>query len=370
MRGQDYDIPLVNLNRQYDTLRDEVTAAIGAVLESKEFILGPYVKQFEDEFAAFHRVKHAIGCSSGTSAISLVIEALGIGAGAEVITVGHTFAATAGAIRNTGAAPVFVDVDPRSYAMDPAALERAITPRTKAILPVHIYGTPCDMAAINRIAEARGLVVIEDAAQAHGAELNGKRVGGWSRAATFSFYPGKNLGAYGDAGAVVTSDDALAERIRKLRDHGRMSKYTHDIVGYNHRMDGIQGAALSVKLKYLEGWNERRRALAARYDAAFRPKGFKTIEPTSGSLPAYHLYVVEMENRERVRAALADCGISSGVHYPVPLEKQIAFAPWAGASLPVTERAADRILSLPICGDLRNDEQDRVIAAFLGVARP
>jgi dTDP-4-amino-4,6-dideoxygalactose transaminase len=371
MRGQDYEIPLVNLNRQYDGLRDEVSAAISEVLERKEFILGPFVERFESEFAIYHEVAHAVGCSSGTSAISLALEGLGVRAGDEVITVGHTFAASAGAIRNVGALPVFVDIEPDAYGMDPAVIEGAITPRTKAILPVHIYGTPCDMSAIGEIASRRALVVIEDAAQAHGATLKGRRIGGFGNAATFSFYPGKNLGAYGDAGAITTNDAALAERIRKLRDHGRMSKYMHDSIGYNHRMDGIQGAVLSVKLKYLDQWNSHRRAVASRYDAVFRARGFKTMRPSAAAISVYHLYVVEASNRDTVRDALAQRGIATGIHYPVPLEKQPAFKPWAGcAPLAVTERIVERIVSLPICGDITEREQDRVIEAFLDVARP
>jgi len=364
-------IPFVNLDRQYDALRGEMANAIEQVLDAKAFILGPYVEKFEREFATFQDTRHAIGCSSGTSAISLVLEALGIGGGDEIVTVGHTFAASAGAIRHVGAVPVFIDIEPAAYTMDVDCIESAITSRTKAIMPVHIYGTPCDMLAIGEIAKGRGIAVIEDAAQAHGAAIGGRKIGAFGTAATFSFYPGKNLGAYGDAGAIVTNDDALADRIRKLRNHGRMSKYLHDIVGYNHRIDGIQGAVLSVKLKYLAAWNERRRAVAARYDAAFRPLGFKTIVPLPGIECVYHLYVVEVSNRDVVQHALADRGVATGVHYPVPLNKQPAFASWAaGTVLPVTERIVPRIVSLPICAEITDEEQDRVIAAFLDIAAP
>lgn len=364
-------VPFVNLDRQYDALRDEVGAAIGKVLESKAFILGPFVTEFEQAFAQFIGAKHAVGCSSGTSAISLVLEALGIGAGDEVITVGHTFAASAGAIRHVGAVPVFVDIEPQAYCMAPATLEPAITPRTKAIMAVHLYGTPCDMAAICEIASRHNLAVIEDAAQAHGASIGNRKAGSFGRAATFSFYPGKNLGAYGDAGAITTNDDALNERLRKLRDHGRMSKYSHDIIGYNHRMDGVQGAILSVKLKRLVGWNERRRAIAERYNSDLRPRGFKTIEPGADVNSVYHLYVVETSNRDAVQKVLAERGIATGVHYPVPLNKQPAFAQWAGdTSLPVTERVASRIVSLPICGEITDEEQSVVAEAFLAVAQP
>ena len=367
----DGSIPFVNLDRQHESIRDEISVAIDDVIRSKAFILGPFVESFEKAFAAFHGVKHAIGCSSGTSAISLTLEALGVGAGDEVITVGHTFAASAGAIRNVGAMPVLVDIEAAGYGMDPALLERAIAARTKAIMPVHIYGSPCDMPAILEIARRHRLAVVEDAAQAHGAGLLGTSIGNFGDAATFSFYPGKNLGAYGDAGAIVTNDDSLATRVRKLRDHGRMSKYSHDIIGYNHRMDGIQGAILSVKLKYLAAWNERRRAVAARYDGALRQHGFKVLEPVKGALPVYHLYVVEVSNRDAVQEFMTSRSIATGVHYPLPLNKQPAFMPFVpGVSLPVTERTAERILSLPICGEITDDEQTRVIDAFLEVARP
>jgi dTDP-4-amino-4,6-dideoxygalactose transaminase len=363
-------IPLVNLDRQYAAIKDEVAAAISEVLESKAFILGPYVQRFEAAFAVFQGTKHAIGCSSGTSAISLALEALGIGEGDEVVTVGHTFSASAGAIRHVGATPVFVDIEPAAYTMDVSALKSALTKRTKAILPVHLYGTPCRMSDMAELARATGIAIVEDAAQAHGATQGGRKMGGFGSAATFSFYPGKNLGAYGDAGAIVTNDDALAERLRKLRDHGRLSKYTHDVAGYNHRMDGIQGAVLSVKLKYLSKWNERRRAVAKRYDAALRPLGFKTIEPPGDTVSAYHLYVVEVSNRDAVQKALSTAGIASGVHYPVPLHKQPAYRRWsADVVLPVTERIAERILSLPICADISDAEQDRVISAFMASAR-
>ena len=363
-------IPFVNLDRQYRNLRDEIEPAIARVMERQAFILGPFVETFEREFANFCGARHAIGCSSGTSAISLVLEALGIGPGCEVITVAHTFAASAGAIRHAGATPVFVDIEPAAYGMDPEKLEAAITPRTKAILPVHIYGAPCDMPAIASIAARHGLAVVEDAAQAHGARYGGRAAGHFGTAATFSFYPGKNLGAYGDAGAVVTDDGALAERIRKLRDHGRISKYAHDIIGYNHRMDGIQGAVLSVKLRHLDAWNKRRREVAARYDSALHGRQFKTATVSGAVEAVYHLYVVEVSNRDDVQSAMNARGISTGVHYPLPLNRQPAFAAWAkDIVLPVTERVASRIMSLPICADIADAEQEKVIDAFLDVAR-
>ena len=362
-------IPFVNLDRQYDEIREEIAPAIEKVLESKAYILGPFVEDFERDFSDFIGVKHAIGCSSGTSAISLLLEALELGVGDEVITVGHTFAATAGAIRHIGCVPVFVDIEQKSYLMNPSEIQKAITTRTRAIMPVHLYGTPCDMGAIMDIASRSNLFVIEDAAQAHGAKFHGAAAGSLGTGGTFSFYPGKNLGAFGDAGAITTNDDALATRIRKLRDHGRMSKYMHDVVGYNHRMDGIQGAVLSVKLRHLTEWNRRRHATALRYDSALVDRGFKVIEVPQGVLSAHHLYVVEVSNRAEVQEALSKCGVATGVHYPVPLQNQPAFSRWKTESLPVTEHTASRILSLPICGAITEDEQSFVIDAFLKVAK-
>jgi len=364
------NIPFVNLDRQYDALRSEINKAIQAVIDSKAFIQGPYVRAFEESFAAFCGCSYVIGCSNGTSALSLALEALGVGPGDEVITVAHTFAATANAIKHVGALPVFVDIEPNAYTMDPAALACALTPRTKAVLPVHLYGTPCDMVQIKSATSQRGIAILEDAAQAHGASLCGRPVGSFGDAATYSFYPGKNLGAYGDAGAIATNDDELARRLGKLRDHGRSSKYLHDIYGYNHRMDGIQGAVLSVKLKSLARWNARRRDLARRYDAAFADRKFKTILAPRDAVPVYHLYIVEVSNRDEVARKMEADGIATGVHYPVPLHRQESFRKDAGnLVLPTTERIAERILSLPICGELSDAEQDRVIESFLSVAR-
>lgn len=363
-------IPLVNLGRQYGRLKEEIDGAIQQVIDSRSFIQGPFVEAFERDFAQFCDCHFAIGCANGTAAISLALEAAGVKHGDEVITVAHTFAATANAIRTIGGIPRFVDIEPESYCIDIDRFSEAISPKTKAVVPVHIYGTPCDMSGLMEVADAKGIAVIEDAAQAHGAMFDGRPVGSFGRATTFSFYPGKNLGAYGDAGAVITNDDAIAARVRKLRDHGRTGKYLHDIVGYNQRMDGIQGAILSVKLAHLAEWNETRRSIAQRYDRAFRERGFKTVAPSNRSQPVYHLYVVECSNRDEVQSALAAAGIDTGVHYPVPLHRQPSFAAeGAELSLPVTERIVERIVSLPICPDLSADEQERVIDQFLRVAR-
>jgi dTDP-4-amino-4,6-dideoxygalactose transaminase len=365
-------IPFVNLERQFEAIRPQVMAAIETVLSSRAFIQGPFVAAFEKEFGAMLGVRHAIGCSNGTSALSLAMEALGIGRGDEVITTSHTFIATAGAIRHVGATPVFVDIDPGSYTIDPAAVAAAVTPRTKAIVCVHLYGTPCDLDALKAVAERHRLFLIEDSAQAHLARYKGVPVGGIGDAGTFSFFPGKNLGAFGDAGLAVIRDDAAATRVRQLRDHGRLSKYEHSIIGYNHRMDGLQAAILSVELPHLAGWTRRRQEAAARYAARLEPAGFPLPAPPAGAEPVHHLLVVQAGNRDEVLKHLEANGIGCGVHYPVPLHLQPALADlgYRPGALPVTERVAGRILSLPICGSIRDDEVDRACDAFLAVARP
>jgi dTDP-4-amino-4,6-dideoxygalactose transaminase len=362
------EIPFVNLSRQVKALRPELLSAVEEVLSDRTFILGKHVQGFEDNFAAAHGVSHGIGCASGTAAIFLILKALGIQPGDEVIVPSHTFIASASAVCHAGATPVFADIEPRAYTLDPASVAEKLSPRTRAIMPVHIYGTPCRLDLIADLGRSTQASVIEDAAQAHLASYNGRHVGSWGDAATFSFYPGKNLGAFGDAGMVVTNDAALAQHVRLLRDHGRQSKYVHEIPGYNYRMDGLQAAFLSVKLRYLARWNDRRREVAARYDDALQPLGFKVIEPHDVS--AYHLYVVEVSNRDEVQTYLKERGIATGVHYPVPLHRQPAFRELGSASLPVTETIVQRILSLPICGEISDSEQARVIETFLEVARP
>lgn len=363
-------IPFVDLTAQYRAIKAEIAQAIDAVLESHAYIQGPFVEAFEKDFTAACSAKFGLGCSNGTSAISVLLEAMGIGAGDEVVTVAHTFFATAEAIFHVGAKPVFIDVDPTSYTLDPTKLEAAITPRTRAVIAVHLYGTPCDMDPILKIAGHHKLVVIEDAAQAHLAVYKDRLVGAIGDGASFSFYPGKNLGAYGDAGFMTTSSEAVAKRARQLRDHGRMSKYEHSIVGYNQRMDGIQGAILSVKLKYLQGWTDARRRHAAAYDARLASKGFKTIQTAPGVTSSYHLYPVEVSNRDVVMKALAAEKISCGIHYPVPLHLQPALigkVPGKG-SLPVTERAAERVVSLPIYPELTESQIERISSVFLAHA--
>lgn len=365
-------IPLVDLHRQHAEIGDEILSAITEVVESQYFINGPRVRKFEQEFAKYHGNAFGVGCANGTSAISLVLDALGIGPGDEVITVSHTFFATAGSISNAGARIALVDVEPASLTMDIAALEAAITPQTRAVIPVHLYGTPADMSSIKQLAEKHDLYVIEDAAQAHLARWSGQPVGTFGDAATFSFYPAKNLGAYGDAGFVLSTTKALANRVKQLANHGRTKKYEHELLGNNARMDEIQAAVLSVKLAYLENWNATRRTMAARYDAALVPAGFKVLQPPQQAEPVYHLYVVEVSNREEVRKHLSEKGIETGIHYPVPIHLQPVYAEqgWRRGQFPITERAVERILSLPLCGNICEASVEATIESFLEIARP
>jgi dTDP-4-amino-4,6-dideoxygalactose transaminase len=360
-------LPLADLHRQHSILRTEIDAAIGRVFESTEFILGAEARAFEKEFAALCGTEYAIACGNGTDALELALWAVGVKPNDEVITVAHTFAATAEAIIRVGATPRFVDVASDTLLMDLALVERAITPRTKAIVPVHIYGSCVDMPALMSLARRHGLKVIEDSAQAHGAVVGGKRAGSSGDAGTFSFYPAKNLGAVGDAGAVVTSDPAVAKLISSARDHGRSDKYEHEIVGRNSRMDALQAAILRLKLRHLEEWNKRRRQLAARY--RFLLEDLPEVRPVVASEgePVYHLFVVECDARDEVRRRLDAAGIATGVHYPIPLHLQRAFANNGGmdrGSLPVSEKAAGRILSLPIFPEMADADVDRVVAAL------
>ena len=365
-------IPFVDVAGQTKALRAEVLRAIERILDDAAFIGGQAVKDFERAFCDELGLPDGAGCSSGTSALSLVLEAAGIGPGDEVITSAHTFFATAEAICHVGATPVFADIDPRTYTIDPAAVDAAVTPRTRALLPVHLYGTPADMGALQAVADRHGLVVLEDAAQAHLARIGDRAVGSMGDAAAFSFYPGKNLGAFGDAGFFVTRHDDWRRRARMLLDHGRTSKYEHEIVGYNHRIDAVQAAILGVKLPHLRTWTEHRRAVAAAYDEQLRPAGFKTIDVPDGFEAVYHLFVVEVSNRDEMLDRLRAAGIGCGVHYPVPLHLQPAFADLkvAKGSLPVTERAADRVLSLPIDGHIDLHDVHSVCEHFLAAARP
>ena len=357
-------VPLLDLKSQYETIQEETTEAINQVLAASAFAGGPFVEQFEDEFAKFCQCKYAVGVGSGTDALWVALRALGIGDGDEVITAPNSFIATAEAISHCGATPVFVDIDEETFNLDPTKLEYAITRRTKAIIPVHLYGQMANMDPILKIAETYGLVVVEDAAQAHGAEYNGRPAGSVGNAGCFSFYPGKNLGAYGEAGAVVTNDAALAEKIRIFRDHGQSMKYHHAMVGWNSRMDGIQGAILSVKLKYLPAWNEARRANAQLYRNLL--DGFDGVRlpvETAYNKHIYHIYAVRTKNREQVIKRLAEKDIGCGIHYPVPihLQKAYSFMGLGKGHFPVAEKCAEEQLSLPMYPEL-TEEQIQFVA--------
>ncbi len=365
-----YSIPMVDLKIQYETIQPEIDQAIQSVLDSTEFIMGTAVGRFEADFGAFCAADYCVGVSSGTSALMLALLAMGVGPGDEVITSSHTFIATAEAISAVGATPVFVDIDPRTYNLNPESLEGAITPATRVIIPVHLYGQPADMPRINAIARDSGLSVIEDAAQAHGATLNGMDVGTMGDAACFSFYPGKNLGAYGDAGALTTNRSAVAKKVSLLRNHGRRSKYLHEIVGYGERLDTIQAAILQVKLGHLSAWNAKRRRLAARYTELLDDSDLILPFVAEGADPVWHLYVIRTEQRDALLEFLMRRGIGAGIHYPVPLHLQPAYADlgYVRGALPVTEMVADSCLSLPIYPEMTDEQQDVVVSevfAFL-----
>jgi len=360
-------IPLVNLQRQHQTLRSEIRAAIDHVVDRGDFVLGREVSAFEHEFAAFCGAKHCIGVGNGLDALTIALKGVGVGRGDEVITVANTFIATALAIHHAGATPVLVDHDPNTYNLDPRRLSSAITPRTKAVLPVHLFGRPADMDAINAIAAEHGLAVIEDACQAHGARYQGRRVGTLGRAAAFSFYPGKNLGALGDAGAVVTNDDELADGLRATRNYGSTVKYHHTVRGFNSRLDSLQAAVLRVKLRHLEAWNETRRQRAARYrDLLVDADVVLPTLPTDAE-HVFHLFAIECQNRDTVLQRLRDRDIDAGIHYPIPIHLQPAFAEHCRVPrpLPESQRSARELLSLPLCPFITELEVDTVAQAVL-----
>ena len=364
-------IPFVDLKAQYASIRDEITVAIQGVLDSCQFTLGSEVLALEKEFAAYCSAGDAIGVNSGTSALHLALLAAGVGPGDEVISVPFTFVATTAAIHYTGATPVFIDIDPKTFNMDPAKLEAAITPKTRAVVPVHLYGQPADMDPITQIARRHGLIVIEDAAQAHGAEYKGRRVGSLGDMACFSFYPGKNLGAYGEAGIVTTDNPEYAKTIRMLRDWGAEQKYRHVLKGYNFRMEGLQGAVLRVKMRHIEAWTEARRAVARRYDQAFAGSGIATPHPSDIGRHVYHIYAIRSSTRATWQHELAARGIQTGIHYPFPVHLQPAYADarWRRGDFPRSEKAAEEVLSLPMYPELRNAQQEEVVAAVLELAR-
>lgn len=389
-------IPFLDLVSLHRELKEELYSVLGRALDTAGFIGGPMVEEFERDFAAYCTTKHCVGVGSGTDAVRFALLAAGVGPGTIVLTVPNTFIATTEAVSQTGARPDFIDIDERTYNMDPRNLaeylegecvveggeliHRDLRMPVKAIVPVHLYGQPADMDAILALAERYGLVVIEDACQAHGAEYFSRRDGCWKkagsmgRAAAFSFYPGKNLGACGEAGAVTTNDAALAQKIRMLRDHGQKRKYYHEMEGYNGRLDAIQAGFLAVKLRQLPEWTARRREAATRYRELFREAGADELAPfePEWANAVYHLYVVRAEDREGLMRHLGEAGIGTAIHYPVPLHLQSAYE-WLGygaGDFPVTEKAAAEIVSLPMYQQLTGDQQARVVERVMSFRSP
>jgi dTDP-4-amino-4,6-dideoxygalactose transaminase len=358
-------IPFVDLSAQYDAIKEEVDAAIAQVLSKGDFILGEAVELLEDEFARFCQVDHGVGVDSGTSALELALRAYEIGPGDEVITAANTFIATVLAISYTGATPVLVDIDPVSYNLDPARIEQVITSRTKAIVPVHLYGQPADMDPIMEIARRHNLVVIEDAAQAHGARYKGRRAGSLGDAAAFSFYPAKNLGAYGDGGMVVTNDSKIADSLKMLRNYGQSQKYHHLLRGFNRRLDTLQASVLRVKLKYIDQWNAARRRHARLYNKGLNESGLILPIEAEGRDSVFHLYVVRTDQREQLQKCLQQEGISTGIHYPIPIHLQPAYKDlgYELGDFPITEQFAEQILSLPMYPELSGSAIERTVAA-------
>ena len=354
-------IPMVDLSAQYQALKAEIDAGLLATLQATQFILGPNVRAFEEEAAAHLGVKHAIGVANGTDALHLALLAAGIGEGDEVITSPFTFIATAEAIRYVGARPVFVDIDPRTFNIDAGLIEAAITPKTRAILPVHLFGQPADMAAIRAIAIKHQLKLIEDCAQSFGADIAGHMTGGMSDAGSFSFFPSKNLGCFGDGGMVTTHSDEIAEKVRMLRNHGSKVRYYHDIIGFNSRLDEMQAVILRAKLKHIGTYNTERRRVAHRYNAGLAGLPLSTPHEDAVGTHVFHQYTLLTDHRDSIQQALQAEGIASAIYYPIPLHQQNVFAPdYPGLSLPVTESVAQRCLSLPIYPELADASIDRI----------
>lgn len=357
-------VPFIDLPAQFRALQPEIDKALAPIFASTGFILGPAVAEFENEFAHYVGAKYCVSLNSGTAALHLALLAAGIGPGDEVITAANTFIATAEAITFAGATPRFVDADPVTYNLDPSKLEAAITERTKAIIPVHLYGQPADMDAVSAIARKHNLLVVEDACQGHGARYKNTPVGTLSNIAAFSFYPGKNLGAAGDGGAIVTNDAGLAERVRLLRDHGSRKKYEHEIVGHNFRLDTLQAAILKIKLPHLDGWNAGRRKHAEYYNHHLRGLPGIVVPACAESCESvFHLYVVQVDNRDAVQNAMREANIQTGIHYPTPIHLQPAYRELGHmpGDFPVAEKLSGRILSLPMYAELTEAQQDRVI---------
>lgn len=358
-------IPFLDLKAQYLAIKDEIAAGIATTLDSGQYVLGDEVARFEAEFSAHSGARYGVAVNTGTSALHLALLAAGVGAGDEVITVPFTFVATVAAITYTGARPVFVDIDPRSLTLDVSQLERAITPRTKAIVPVHLYGQAADMDPILEIAQRHGVCVIEDACQAHGGEYKGRRVGGIGAFGCFSFYPGKNLGAYGEGGMVVTNDTESARTLRMLRDWGQARKYEHVLKGFNYRMDGLQGSILRVKLRHLDAWTDARRARAAVYRRLLGGSDVVVPEEMPYARHVYHVFAVRAPQRDDLQRALQAHGVQTGIHYPVPVHLQPAHADlgYHEGDFPHAERAANEVLSLPMYPELSTTAQEQVASA-------
>jgi len=359
-------VPYLDLKTQYAAIRDEVQAALMQVCESQLFAQGPPTKAFEKEFADYCEVRHCVTLNSGNSALHLAMRCLDIGPGDEVITTPYTFIAPAWAISYVGAKPVFADIDPVRRTLDPAKLEKAITPATKAVIVVHIFGMPADMDAINAIAKKHKLAVVEDAAQAHGARYKGKRVGQFGAMSCYSFYPTKNLAAFGEGGALLTNDENFAARARSLREHALIDRYVHGEVGYNYRMDSIQGAVLQVKLKHLDKWNAARKAHAKRYSELLKGTSFGVPSVPADSEPVWHCYTIECDNRDRVQKSLTDAGIGTTINYPLPLHLQPVYRSlgYKRGELPVAERLCERCLSLPMFPELKEEQIEAVVQAL------
>ncbi len=355
-------IPMVDLKTQYQSIKEEITSGILDALEKTQFILGPNVTAFEKEAAAYLGVKHAVAVASGTDALHLALAAAGIGAGDEVITTPFTFIATAEAIRYVGAVPVFVDIDPRTFNIDPARIEAAITPKTRAVLPVHLFGQPADMAAIEAMCARRGLLLIEDCAQSFGAAVGGRMTGSIGALGCFSFFPSKNLGCYGDGGMVTTNSDELAEQLKVLRNHGSKVRYHHSVIGYNSRLDELQAVILRVKLKHIASYNEGRRRVAHRYSELLKGSAVTPPVEDGKGVHVYHQYTVLTSRRDAIMEALNAAGIASAIYYPIPLHRQEVFgAEFGGVSLPVAEETAARCMSLPIFPEMTEEQVREVV---------
>lgn len=364
-------VPFLDLDAQYQSIKPQILAAIDSVLEKKDFIQGKRCQDFADHFVKLHGGNYGVPCANGTSAITVALRTLGIGAGDEVITQTNTFFATVEAIAEVGATPVLVDCNANTYGIDVEQVATKINSKTKAIIAVHLYGNAGNMEAVTTLAKKHKLLVLEDCAQAHMTKFDGVAAGAWGDASTFSFYPGKNLGAYGDAGLIIFKDEEQFKLGSMLVNHGRTKKYEHDYLAGNFRMDGLQAAILDVKLPHLDTWTKKRQEAAAYYDVAFKERGFKVIEKEAKGTCVYHLYVVEVSNRDEVMSSLKEKGIETGIHYPVPMHLQPAMSSLGHkqGDFPVAEKAAERIVSLPIFPEMTKEQMDYVIKSFFEVAK-